>query len=519
VRDLAPVMPPGSQYLLPDGVSLATAQAALAAHLGLEAGAVRSVDRTFYDTFDGRLHAEGLLLTQEDGRLRLFHGAAERAVAVHSGRPQRLLDGDLPAGALRDLVAPVIDMRALTPIVRIQSRLQPLRALDADAKTVVRILFEEPSLVSAGGRRSRLQPRLHVSGVRGYGKALALVRKTLEDELGLPTARRPLHDDAVTATGGSPGGVSSRLGLALRPGQRADSAATTLLLRLLRTIEQNLPGTLADVDSEFLHDLRVGVRRTRSAQRQLRGVFPPEPLARFREEFRWLQQVTGPTRDLDVYLLELDEFRAGLPEALRPDLEPLRGLLQRRRAGEQRRMVRALRSARAGSIAADWSTFLSGLVASPPDDRPDAGRTIAAVAGERIAAVYWRIVKAGGAIGDASPPEALHELRKTGKELRYLLEFFAGLYPGTVVKPMIRTLKGLQDTLGRFQDREVQAHMLHALRDEVAVLDRGPAALMAMGLLVDRLEADQAAARSEFAERFEAFAARRQRALVRETFA
>ena len=42
---------------------------------------------------------------------------------------------------------------------------------------------------------------------------------------------------------------------------------------------------------------------------------------------------------------------------------------------------------------------------------------------------------------------------------------------------------------------------------------------MAMGLLVARLEADQAAARAEFAERFAAFAAKPQRALVRETFA
>src|SRR5262249_33872984 len=103
-------------------------------------------------------------------------------------------------------------------------------------------------------------------------------------------------------------------------------------------------------------------------------------------------------------------------------------------------------------------------------------------------------------------------------ELRYLLEFFAGFYPGAVVKPMVRTLKGLQDTLGRFQDTEVQAGELHGLRDDVARLAGGPAALMAMGLLVDRLDRDQAHARAEFAERFAVFADRNQRALVRETF-
>jgi CHAD domain-containing protein len=159
------------------------------------------------------------------------------------------------------------------------------------------------------------------------------------------------------------------------------------------------------------------------------------------------------------------------------------------------------------------------LEAADDADRPDAGRPIAALAGARIARVYRQMVKAGGAIDDSSPPEALHDLRKKGKELRYLLEFFASLFPGRVIKPMVRSLKALQDTLGRFQDRQVQAAVLRSLGDDVRALEDGAAALMAMGQLVDRLERQQAAARAEFTERFGRFAARGQRALVRETFA
>ena len=58
---------------------------------------------------------------------------------------------------------------------------------------------------------------------------------------------------------------------------------------------------------------------------------------------------------------------------------------------------------------------------------------------------------------------------------------------------MVKTLKGLQDTLGRFYDREVQAGC--SARWTRSRAEDGPAALMAMGLLVERLEADQAAAR------------------------
>ena len=88
----------------------------------------------------------------------------------------------------------------------------------------------------------------------------------------------------MAAGGGRPEGVPSKLGFAMAPGDRADAAAATVLAHLLSTIEQNLPGTLADVDTEFLHDLRVAVRRTRSVQRAARrrvpGRGPARPLPR-----------------------------------------------------------------------------------------------------------------------------------------------------------------------------------------------------------------------------------------------
>jgi CHAD domain-containing protein len=288
---------------------------------------------------------------------------------------------------------------------------------------------------------------------------------------------------------------------------------------LLETIEANLPGTLADTDTEFLHDLRVAVRRTRALQRELKAVFPPAELARLRGEFRWLQQVTGPTRDLDVQLLEFDDEVAGLPAAQRPDVEPLRRLVADRRRRERARMARALRSPRTRALLDDWRTLLGELGTLPEEDRPDAARPVARLAARRISAVYRRMVRMGSAIGDDSPAEDLHDLRKKGKELRYLLEFFATLFPPGTVRPMVKTLKALQDTLGRFQDREVQAQVLRELGREMAAREDGPAALMAMGVLAARLEEEQAQARAEFAERFGPFAAKERRAAVKETFA
>ena len=520
--DTAPrMMVPGAQYLLPLGAGEAAARTMLAEHLMIEPEPARPSDRTYYDTFDGRLHAAGLVLVHAAGRLALVDGTAyaEQAALPSEESPERILAHELAEGSLRDLLEPIADVRALTPIARVRSRVRPLRVLDGQAKTVVRLVIESRALAVANGRGVPLGPRLHVAGVRGYDKELQSVQGTLERKLGLTSAEELLHDEAVTVAGGAPGGTSSKLGLRLAPGERADAAAVTALARLLEVIEVNLPGTLADVDSEFLHDLRVAVRRTRSVQRQLRRVFPPSPLERFRTEFRWLQQVTGPARDLDVYVLEFDRFRSALPATVAPDLEPLRRLLEHRRLAEHRRAARALRSARTTRLLAEWAGFLEGLAEAPEADRPAAAKPIRDVAGERIGKVYRRMVASGAAIDELSPHEALHDLRKQGKELRYLLEIFGGMFPAKVVRPMVATLKSLQDTLGRFQDREVQAAMLRSLREEVAAVEDGAAALMAMGLLVERLEQEQSAARAEFAERFAAFAARPQQTLVRTAFA
>ena len=505
-----------TDYLLPDGMTAAAASRALAERLTLRGGSSRVCVRAFYDTFDGLLHAEDLSAVWEAGQLALVESGGERVVAraVIAKPAGPLFARDFEGGALGDALKTLIDVRALLPIVEIQCRERALDVLDDQRKTVVRLRVQQPVL----GRR-RLRPRVQLSPVRGYDKALARVGRTLSAELRFESAARSLVDDAVLALGEKPGGTPAKVRVALQRSQRADVAAASVLRALLGVIEVNLPGAIADLDSEFLHDLRVSVRKTRAVQRELRGVFPPAELERFRDEFRRLQQATGDVRDLDVYVLEFDGMRAMLPEQVRADLAPVLEVLLARRARARRRTVRALRSERVSRLLSEWGVLLDGLAALPAEERPDAAAPIGALAGERIAKVYKRMVRMGEALGANSPSGEFHELRKQGKELRYLLELFgAPLFGADVVRGMVRSLKSLQDVLGRHQDREVQVTMLRSLGPELSEVADGPAALMAMGMLVERLEADQHAARQEFEPRFAAFASRRQRKLVKDTF-
>jgi CHAD domain-containing protein len=314
-----------------------------------------------------------------------------------------------------------------------------------------------------------------------------------------------LVDEAAAASGRDPAGKSAKLNCELDPAAPASVAAAIVFDRLLEIIDDNLPGTLEDVDSEFLHDLRVAVRRSRSLQRQFKTVFP-EPLQHHRDEFKRLQAITGDLRDLDVYLLDFPALRASLPAQMQADLDPLRSLLETRRARALAATRRGLKAKRTSDELAAWKAYVGAL--EPSEE------TVTELASRRIDSVYRKMVKMGRAIDDDSPAEDLHELRKVGKELRYLLEFFTSLYPAEVVKPFIKTLKGLQDQLGRFQDREVQATWLRDLAPDVG----NAMTVMAMGVLVDRFIKEEAQARTEFADRFAAFASKDQRALVKEHF-
>jgi CHAD domain-containing protein len=72
------------------------------------------------------------------------------------------------------------------------------------------------------------------------------------------------------------------------------------LTEFLQEVRDNLPGTIADVDTEFLHDVRVAVRRTRSVLKLGRSAFPAHVREVWEPQFKWLGELSTPVRDLDV---------------------------------------------------------------------------------------------------------------------------------------------------------------------------------------------------------------------------
>jgi CHAD domain-containing protein len=278
----------------------------------------------------------------------------------------------------------------------------------------------------------------------------------------------------------------------------------------LEAIARHRPGARQGRDPEELHDLRVAVRRTRSALGEFRKFFPAEPVERFRDEFRWLGEVTGPVRDLDVYLEHLPGYRALLPADAAAALEPFRHFLQRHRRLERRRLVRCLDSVRLQTLLAGWPHFLDGADGRAWPERADL--PIGEVARRHIWKLYRRFLRQGEAITAGSPDRDLHRLRIAGKKLRYLVEFFRELYPPAEIDLLIRAMKGIQDFLGAYQDSTVQQEKLIAMARQMAAEGEVPPETgEALTQLVATLRRQQHQLRGRFPERFRVFSTGRGR--------
>ena len=499
------------QFLVPEGADLKSLQSKLQTALGLSEASSRVLERTYYDTFDWLLNHDGTVLEQIscDGESKLmwrsFNDVRARASEIITATPK--FAHDLPTGRLRNELERILEIRAFLPQVNVRTQVRTFGLLNKDKKTILRLAIEQHAVKSSKRSRPRqLGIWIQVLPVKGYDKPANRAVSFLTHEMGLEVVSEDLMLVALAAESRQPEYYSSKLKLHLEPDMRTDAAVRAILSRLHEIIEINEEGTRKDIDSEFLHDFRVAVRKTRSALTQVKGVFPQRVLDKYRTGFAWLGSVTGPTRDMDVYLLNFDHYRLSLPESVQDKLGPLHDFLIAHQKKEQAILAKILNSAKYKNLMKSWQAVLQ----SPLPARstlPNATRPVIVVADERIMKAYNRVIKEGLAITPESHAERLHDLRKSCKKLRYLMEFFQSLYPAEKITALIGVLKSLQENLGDFQDFEVQATNLKSFSHQM--IDEGevpPEALMAMGVLVDGLENRQHQAREEFAKRFTKFA-------------
>ncbi|MFH5208346.1 CHAD domain-containing protein [Antrihabitans sp. NCIMB 15449] len=494
-----------------DADAITAALAPITADYDLAFGARRVHTATYLDTVDGRLGSRGLVLTHEHGTADNLALLSREQVltAVLPEQPQwpaRI--EQLHESPLRDALADAMWIRAVGPIAHGRTVSRVVAVLNSDAKTVVRIHWTE---VHIDGHDDTAVARLEIKPLLGYQHDANNVADALHAAESFDVADRDFVDTLIAVTA-QPTAQPPPPMTADTP---AAAAVATALHGFADAIAANVAGVVDDVDTEFLHDLRVAVRRTRSMLKLAGDVLPDGLKERVEPDFRLLGDLTTPTRDLDVYLLDLPTLGDHLLVGEPTDLVPFGEHLRRQRELELRKLVRVLRSKRFTDFLATWRESLTAVTAVTVTVTAEATEsstpTAGALASQRIMKTYKKVVRLAKAITPDSHHDEVHSLRKRCKELRYLLEVFGPVCEPEAHKATVKDLKKLQDLLGDFQDGEMQSAGLRVfatqmLESREPTVAAPPAAtLLAMGELSAHFARQQASARAALTDQLDRF--------------
>jgi len=249
----------------------------------------------------------------------------------------------------------------------------------------------------------------------------------------------------------------------LAPDVTAEEAFVAVFAASLSHVARNAPGAARGGDPEYLHQLRVGLRRLRASLRAFRPLVSRACAEKIVAPLRPLAPALGEARDWDVFYPRLVEMAraAGGANGAREAL--LRNAVARRRAAQQR-----LRRAIGGKRFALWLQSAWRWLAQAPWRKQ---RTVPAAARNRRLATHAKAVLKrmrrklwrNGARLDWNDAPARHAFRIRLKRFRYACELFRAAFEDRVAARFIKRLKRLQDVLGDLNDNAVAQRLLAEL--------------------------------------------------------
>lgn len=265
--------------------------------------------------------------------------------------------------------------------------------------------------------------------------------------------------------------------LALKRAMSLEQAFRQIVANCIAHIEANAGNVAKLRDVESLHQMRVGMRRLRSALGMFKDVLRlPEAL---QQELDWLADELGSARDWDVL--------AGttLPSIARELPDPARIARVMRAAADKAMAHHAGAAAAAGSPR--YKRLVSGVgrwVQSKQWHTEATAQPVRAFAREVIKRDERRLRRRARKLPSATPEER-HQVRIAAKKTRYAAEFFASLFPPRRVSDYVKALTALQDELGLLNDITVAARLLADIADGEPAL--GNEAGFAEGMLAARI--------------------------------
>ena len=446
------------------------------------------------DTFDLRLFRSDQRICLHKNEIFFKSGIYMYPDTIRIRRQPAFCD-DFSDPDVRHQLEPVMANRALVPLTAVHASVEFFHFFDRNEKTIMRMTTEQALTEDPGPVFIQTYP------LKGYG--------SFADEM----------NDRLTAAGFTKSS-SDFLNWVVRynevpvdypelkktfqviRGMPAGKAVKHIHRQLLRVIGLNENGIIKDIDTEFLHDFRVAVRRIRALYGLAGDIIDPGLVRQARNEFSGLGKRTNRLRDIDVYLYRRSEYYDMLPAGRRTVLNRFFAQLVGERKQAHGSLVRYLQSAQYRDLKRKWEHIVSDEKGSLPDKGPP----VQVFAARQISDLYQNVRAMGKEIDERTPDKKLHKLRIACKKLRYTTEFFESLFAADAVNDFIAHLKKLQDNLGAFNDLSVQQRYLHGFAVEGGNGDTPTdEQKISFGMLIGSLYQQQLNIKHRFRENFRYF--------------
>lgn len=441
----------------------------LAAHRLLGGRPVRRrLYSVYYDTPAFELWRQGIALRlRRDGRrwMQTVKGGGTAQGGLHQ-RSEAEAEVAGPAPDFSRITDPALAGAFASPQLRAQ--LKPVfiteftrssRMLELDAGARIEASVDQGAIRS--GNRAEPLSELELELKGGAPRHLYELALRLAEDIPLSIEDRSKADRGYALARDEPAAPVRARPAVLDRGMSVNDAFKAVMWAGLAHLQANERGMVEGRDPEYLHQMRVALRRLRSAVSVFTPPFPGPVIEPARKELKWLAASLGPARDWDVFVTEtLPPIEAEF--GAHGGLTDFSARCERLRRAANARARRAVRSARYRHLALSTAAWLAaegwhsqlGQEASAALQSP-VGEFAAAVLERR----YGQVRKKGRKLGGLSAV-ALHRLRIAIKKFRYAADFFAGLYEPGAARQALRRLSRLQDVLGAMNDAATVANLM-----------------------------------------------------------
>lgn len=428
----------------------------------------RRLVNVYFDTAGLTLHRKGIALrTRRQGRGWLqtvkCAGSASGGLSLrpeweqpYSGRFDFAAVDDAEVRGLlertrgRARLAPVFE----TAFTRRAWRLRPARG------TAVLLLLDR-GRIEAGGRREAIS-EIEIELEQGDAGCLFELALRLAAVLPLRPAILSKAERGYRLHLGAPPRPVKAAASPLDRGQTPLQAFRALAAACIAQLQWNELGA-GEADPEFIHQMRVALRRLRSALRTFRSALPEGFEPAVVPALRALSRSLGAARDWDVLAGEIvGPAQAAFADDAR--LAALAAAVEQARRQAHAAVQEALAAPAYARALLDFNARLHRAA-----ERADGMPALEDFAARRLTRLHKNALALAEAAADGEPAR-LHALRIGVKRLRYAIEFFAPLYPAGRTRRALALLTALQDSLGALNDLARAGPLLMQCMDSDAAL-------------------------------------------------